>query len=63
MPKLTVRVPVALTVFPKLSSRATVIIPDATPAVRFCGDVVNAKRLAAAGFDNLLLRGRGQAAR
>ena len=41
--KLTVAVLAALTTFPKASSKATVIVPEVTPATRVCGDVVKAK--------------------
>ena len=39
--KFTATAPLALTGFPKASSIATVIVPDATPAVSVCGPVVN----------------------
>ncbi len=48
--RLTVSGPLASTGFPKASSRATMIVPPAMPAVRVCGAVVNASWLAAAGL-------------
>ena len=47
--RLIVSGPLEFTGLPKASSRATVIVPEATPAVRVCGAVVNASWLAAAG--------------
>ena len=47
---VTVVALVAATLFPKESSKAAVIVPDATPAVSVCAAVVNAKRLAAAAL-------------
>jgi hypothetical protein len=37
-----------VTAFPNVSRRCTVIVPDVTPAVSVCADVVNTKLLAAA---------------
>ncbi len=53
--RLTVTALLASATFPKASSSVTVIVPDATPAVRVCGEVVNARRLAAAGVDGFVL--------
>ena len=47
--RLTVRALVVSTELPKESSKATVIVPEATPAVSDWGAVVKAKWLAAAG--------------
>ena len=46
----TVNALLVATGLPKESSKAAVIVPEAVPAVKFCGAVVNAKRLAAAGL-------------
>ncbi len=48
--RLTVTAPVAATGFPNESFRAMVIVPEAVPAVRVCGAVVNVKCVAAAGL-------------
>ena len=48
--KLTVRALPASTGLPNESSSASVIVPDATPAVRVCGAVVKTSWLAAAGL-------------
>ena len=46
--KLTLNALATVAGLPKASSNATVIIPEATPAVNVCDEVVNAKWLAAA---------------
>ena len=48
--RLTVNALPASTGLPKESSRATVIVSEATPATRVCGAVVKASWLATAGF-------------
>ena len=48
--KLTVMGTPASTRLPKASSKATVIVPDATPAVKVCGTVLNTSRLASAAL-------------
>ena len=48
--RLTVRALLVSTGLPRESSKATVIVPEATPAVKVCGAVLKARWLAAAGL-------------